>query len=554
VVQTVAETGTAPRPAGPGPSGPAWRRWRDRLRAAAATAPFWGWAGPLMITLIGGVMRFWHLDRPHKLIFDETYYVKEGVSYLLNGGVEMGLLDSLNPDGNKRNESADKLFTAGNLHIWSTQPDRVVHPPVGKWMIAVGEKLFGPTSSWGWRFSCAVVGTLAILMLGRIAYRLFDSAVLASVASLLLAVDGQEFVHSRTGILDIFVMFWALAAFGCLVIDRDVARARLSHAVAARPPDTGSGRSWFRSRTGPWLGPRWWRLAGIVCLGLCTGVKWSGLYFAAAFLTLSVCWDVSARRAAGVRHWLVGGFGRDGVQALASTVVLMPTVYVATWTGWLLSQNGWNRQWAQDNPGTSGWTWVPAVLRSLWHYHQETWAFHVGLTSPHGWQANPWAWMVLGRPTLFFFDTHGDGQAGCHVETCRQMITALGNPLIWWAGTLALGVLLFRWALSRDWRAGACLIGIVGGYLPWFAYQQRTIFEFYAVAFAPWVVLAVTYCLGLVLGPRGAPEHRRRLGATAVSVYVFLTVMIFWYFYPILSARVLPQISVNFRHWLSSWY
>ena len=48
-------------------------------------------------------------------------------------------------------------------------------------------------------------------MIGRIARRLFGSTLLGTTAALLLAVDGQHFVHSRTGMLDIFVMFWALA-------------------------------------------------------------------------------------------------------------------------------------------------------------------------------------------------------------------------------------------------------------------------------------------------------------------------------------------------------
>ena len=44
------------------------------------------------------------------------------------------------------------------------------------------------------------------------------------------------------------------------------------------------------------------------------------------------------------------------------------------------------------------------------------------------------------------------------------------------------------------------LAGIAAGYLPWFNYQSRTIYTFYAVAFVPYVVLAVTYVLGLVIG------------------------------------------------------
>jgi dolichyl-phosphate-mannose-protein mannosyltransferase len=68
------------------------------------------------------------------------------------------------------------------------------------------------------------------------------STLLGCTAGLLMALDGLEFVLSRTGILDIFLMFFVLAAFGAVLIDRDVSRARLAAAVAARPATVqGSG-------------------------------------------------------------------------------------------------------------------------------------------------------------------------------------------------------------------------------------------------------------------------------------------------------------------------
>ena len=92
---------------------------------------------------------------------------------------------------------------------------------------ATGNTIY-PASPFSYRFSGAVVGTLAILMVARIARRMFRSTALGVIAGILLSVDGLEFVQSRTAMLDIFLMFWVLAAFGCLVIDRDDGRRRLA--------------------------------------------------------------------------------------------------------------------------------------------------------------------------------------------------------------------------------------------------------------------------------------------------------------------------------------
>jgi dolichyl-phosphate-mannose-protein mannosyltransferase len=491
----------------------------------------WSWLGPLVVTAVAGLQRFVGLGTPHALVFDEVYYVKEAASYL-RYGVEVAR--PAVPSG------ATDPFVLGRVNSYAGSPEFVVHPPVGKWMIAIGEWIFGPASSFGWRFSVALCGTLSVLLLGRIAHRLFGSALLATTASLLLAVDGQEFVHSRTGILDLFIMFWALAGFGCLLIDRDRTRARLARATDL-------------TRWGPWTGPRWWRIAGVLCLTLCTGVKWSGLYFAAAFLTLSVAWDATARRAAGVRRPLVGAAVLDAGQAFVTTAVLLPAGYLATWTGWFRSTKGWDRSWGRQHPAAHGWGWVPDALRSLWHYHGEMWHFNVTLHTPHPYMANPWGWTILARPTAFYYETVTQGHGGCSVAQCSQAVLALGNPLIWWGGTLALAVLAFRWALSRDWRAGAIATGFGAGWLPWFLYQDRTIFQFYAVAFVPWVVLAVTYCLGLLVGPRDRPAAGRRPAVLAAGSYVFVTVLTFWFFYPILAAQVIPHAGWALRMWFPSW-
>src|SRR5207253_922377 len=149
------------------------------------------------------------------------------------------------------------MLVRGDPHVFSGGGEFVVHPPFGKVLIAAGEWLFG-LSPFGWRFAAAVVGSLSILLLARIARRMTRSTLLGCVAGLLLALDGLECVMSRTALHDIFVMFWALAAFGCLVVDRDVYRARLANAAAAAAA-TGPAAAGEPAVAGaPHAGIRWW--------------------------------------------------------------------------------------------------------------------------------------------------------------------------------------------------------------------------------------------------------------------------------------------------------
>jgi len=227
-------------------------------------------------------------------------------------------------------------------------------------------------------------------------------------------------------------------------------------------------------------------------------------------------------------------------------------VYSATWTGWFLSDNAYFRHWAESNPSAE-WGWLPDSVRSLVHYHLEAYKFHQGLSAEHPYQASAWSWLVMGRPTSFFYESPPQGTPGCDVEKCTSAILSVGNPLIWWSAAISLVVLLFWWAGRRDWRAGAVLAGVAAGYLPWFMYPERTMFYFYAVSFEPFLVLALVYCLGLVLGRSSDPPWRRRSGLYLVVLFLVAAVLLSAFFYPIWTAEVIPYIDWKVRMWMPSW-
>lgn len=531
-------------------------RLRERLlgRPRSAQAKLWAWVGPALVMVIGGFLRFWQLGRPHQLVFDETYYVKQGWS-MVQYGYERKVPENM--------PEPDAFFTHNMVNqVYGTEPDFVVHPPFGKWVIGWGEQLFGINSSFGWRFSVALAGTLAILLVGRAAWHLFRSATLATIASLLTAVEGMEFVHSRTSVLDGLVSFWALAAFVAILADRDRSRAILARKVAqlrASGRWDAPGRGY---RMGPWLGLRPWRWVAAVCLGLGMATKWSDGFFLVALGLASVLWDLGARRAVGVRSWFGATFVKD---ALTGALIMVPVAcatYLLTWWGWFANSNAWGRHWAESNPAkkdsgfspdSSTFSWMPDVMRSLWNYHVEMYNSAKSITSEHPYMSNPWSWMAQTRPTSYFYESPKQGMEGCGFSECSKAITSLGNVSIWWVGIAALLICLFMWLLHRDWRAGALLGLVAAGWLPWFSYQERTIFTFYAVVFAPYVILAVTYVLGLILGSAAASARRRQIGRAIVGGYLAIAVACFVFFWPIYTAQVIPKEQWSWRMWLNSW-
>lgn len=524
---------------------PDWPRYRALLRTL--TDPVItgtnraAWLTYAAIAWAAFAIRVWRLGIPDTLVFDESYYVKQAYS-LTAHGVELrndpALADTVNA-----------TFESGTPDVFTAAGDLVVHPPLGKWLIGIGQTLGGVENPWAWRIMLAVAGALTVLIVARAARRLTGSFAWGAVAGILLAVEGTSIVHSRTGILDGFLALFGAAAFAALLADRDQARETLAYRMS---------RATHQLTFGPRIGTRPWRWAAGIMLGCAAATKWSGLYLLVGFGLLTVLWDLSARRRAGIRWWPAAGVLRDGIYAFIQLVGTTAAVYVASWAGWFATQNGYNRQWAATQPEPTGWVaHVPDALRSWWQYHQEILAFHTTLASPHPYQSAPWTWPFQIHPTLFYLRTSEEGSNGCPAGAgrCYETVTSMGTIPIWWAAVAATLALTLVWAWRRNWQAGAILAALAASYGPWFFLADRTVYAFYTVAFAPFAVLAIVHALNVWAGNRAGPlladtpdRTIRWYGAWAVAS-ILMVAAIAWlvWFYPVYTAQMLDEAAYHAR-------
>ncbi len=399
------------------------------------------------VLIFAAVTRFVNLGRPHELVFDEVYYV-DGARDVLQSGVEI--------DGGS--------------------PEFIVHPPIGKWAIALGIRAFGD-NSFGWRFTAALVGVLSIALVYLIAQRLFQSNFLSIAAALLMSLDGLHLVMSRTALLDIFLSFFLLLSFYLLI----------------------TNRFWLMS----------------ISMGLALGTKWSAIYVLAA---LGIYLLISRR---------------EFVKTTLQCGVIPLLVYVGSWSGWFLSDRGWSRDYS-TNPLLS---WI--------HYHREMLKFHTGLTTEHSYEASAWNWLILGRPTSFFYAT----PKSCGASSCSQEVLAIGTPILWWIGLIALFVTLGYFIHRRERNAGLILMFWLASYLPWLGFPERTMFFFYAIAFQPFMILGIIYIADKALEKDESRVERQRylLGLIA------LIALCFAYFFPLFVGGVMTYADWYARMWFSSW-
>ena len=364
----------------------------------------------------------------------------------------------------------------------------IVHPPTGKWLIASGIKLFG-YNEFGWRFAAAIVGSISIILMYFTAKKLFNNKLLSVFATALISLDGLHLVHSRIALLDIFLLFF------------------IQIAVLA------------------FLHSKYWISA--LSLGLACSVKWSGLYVLIALAFYVLVLDIRRNRYLGSQFPIREMIRKSLFFRFLQFGIFPVVIYVASWFSWFVTNTGWDRNYS-SNP-----------LFSLWHYHSEILNFHTKLTEEHPYSANPWSWLIQGRPTSFFYET----PKSCGGASCSQEILALGTPILWWAATLALLVTIGYWVSKRDWQAEILLVVIGASYLPWFAIQERTMFSFYAVAFEPFLLLTLVYLLSKIV------RYQRRIAI----IFTAIVLVNFLYFLPIFLGLPITYNSWSDRMWLPSW-
>jgi dolichyl-phosphate-mannose--protein O-mannosyl transferase len=377
-------------------------------------------------------------------------------------------------------KDASSQIAAGTIPDALTQPELISHPPLGKLLISIGFDWFGPTNPLGWRITSAIAGIVLVAFTMAIAKLIFENSTLALLAGLFLAVDGTAVAMSRVAMLDGFLAMWVLVALWCYL------RAHLGNH------------------------PVLWLLTSGLALGAATATKWSGLWFAVALVTHAV---LRSRQRWAAFGWLAGG----GIAA-----------YLLTWLPWFTSSIGYDRSFA-GNP-----------LAAFIKLHVDMFNYNLHYHSSNPSVASAWGWPILWQPTIFAVDPHSHASAACAVATgCKLMVTTLGNPLIWWVGTIAVLVLL--WARIRGAETRSSLILLLAGaaWLPWH-FTDRSTFQFYAVVLAPFWCIALAWLVA-------------KLPLRRAAIFAATAVLVSFAFLPYQLGTAQPDWYWQITRWMPLW-
>lgn len=176
--------------------------------------------------------------------------------------------------------------------------------------------------------------------------------------------------------------------------------------------------------------------------------------------------------------------------------------------------------------------WAP-LLTNLSH--------HLDTRPTHNFASRWWTWSLILKPTLFYVKTH---QWTSPSGTC-EAIFAMGNPVIFWTLPLSFGNSLWEMIKKGSKVHGIILLGLLSQWMT-FALASRLQFFHYFYLAMPFAAMATGFWL--------AKMYRwGTWGRIFVAVYLAATVVMFVYWYPLLTGLTISRTYFYHHMWLPGW-
>ncbi len=255
----------------------------------------------IAVLAISFLLRIWRIDYPNIFVFDEVYYPYTAQQYL-KGNSDAWLWDTKAPD--------DKAYN------W-------VNPPLAQEIMAGSMFILRSQDAWAWRLPSVLLGTLCIYLVYILGKLLFKIERVALLSALIFSIDGLNFVNSRIGMLDIYLVTFILMSSIFFI-----------------------KRKFFLSA---------------IFLGLALGSKWTAVYLLALYILLLFKYRLSKK--------------------IPIYILVVPIIYVLIYlpfflTGHTLSQfvELLRQEWSYHTNLTSvhdyaspWWSW-PLTLYPVWYF------------------------------------------------------------------------------------------------------------------------------------------------------------------------------------------
>lgn len=188
---------------------------------------------------------------------------------------------------------------------------------------------------------------------------------------------------------------------------------------------------------------------------------------------------------------------------------LPPAVYLASYFGFFLSGHS---------------------FAQFIELQQQMWWYHTNLEATHPYQSSWWSWPLLLRPVWLFAQENGGLVAN---------IYAMGNPLVFWSGLAALGIMGVVGVIKKQKKLLFVFMAWGLFFLPW-ALSPRIMFLYHYLPALPFLSLALGWFLSF---------QNKKL----VTCYLLLVTIVYLFFFPHWTGIFVPRWLDELYYWMPGW-
>lgn len=313
-----------------------------------------------------------------------------------------------------------------------------VHPPLGKLIQMIPITILGMTP-FAYRLMGNIAGILMVGVMYIFGKNMFKDSKYALLAGLIMMFDNFHFAQTRMGTVDsflvLFIMLSALFMFKYLICDKETS---LKEKI------------------------KWLFYSGLF-FGLSVCVKWTGLYAG-----LGLCIMFFGK--------MIKDFIKDKkidkqylyiiLSCILYFIIIPCAIYVLSY--FLFPK-------VSPSGDVSSFSDIFKQIEQMYNYHSK-------LVAEHSFTSNWYTWPIMQKPVWLHVSYPAEG--------IKSTITGIGNPAIWWVGTVASAFLLLKAIKSRKIEDVFILIMILTTWLP-YLFIGRIMFMYHFFPTLPFMMLAI---------------------------------------------------------------
>lgn len=441
------------------------------------------------------------------------------------------------------------------------------HPPLGKFIISLGIRMFG-MCPFGWRIMGTLFGIAMLPIFYLFTRRFFRRTWAATVTTVLFAADFMHFTQTRIATIDVYVTFFIILMYYFMYryyqvsyYDRSLKKTFLPLLFCGISMGLGCACKWP---------------------GVYAGIGLGVIFFATIFrryMEYRYALKMPDGETNGIKHQdVIHSFKKKTMKTFAfcmlAFVVIPITIYTLAYIPFDDNQNvglinfstGVEMVPYSDNTdheiitlphkegedttldktyckmqinfeiedrdsffGNLAVKWNDSkfnqLLGKMARNQKAMYDYHANLDAEHIYQSTWYEWPIIKRPILYYIHSFPDGTQGS--------ISAMGNPLVWWAGILAFIGMIILWIWKRDRKALFLIFGYLAQLIPWTGVARCT-FIYHYFPSVPFITIMIGYCMSKFYDCF-AKEKAKRNVIIACSIYAGCAVILFAMFYPVLS-------------------